>query len=516
LKERMKPATGSDDSDNSRDAQEMPSLVQGRLLARNAVLNLAGYVVPLVVALFTVPILVRGLGVDRLGVLTLTWAAIGYFSLFDLGLGRALTQRVSAALGGGRREELAGLTGTALAAMALLGVAGGIVLAALTPWLVSRVLEVPPSLRAETVTAFYLLCVSLPFVLLTAGLRSVFEAHQEFAIATVLRLPYAVFNFVAPVCVLPFSRELGPVVGVLVVGRIATCAAHWIVARRRYSFVTMRRRSEFVLPLLRTGGWMTVSNVVSPLMVNFDRFVIAAILPVSAVAYYAAPYDVVMKLLVVPGALLGVFFPAFAATFATDRAATSVLLDRMLRCVLLLMFPAALVLVAFAREGLGIWIGHDFAAQSTAVVQWLAVGVLINSLGQVAFAAAQAMGRADVTARLHLIELPIYGVMLVTTIRFFGITGVAIAWTVRVAVDTVALFVFSARSFGEVGRVMIRTMCIAGALVAMLGVVAAIDALSLRASVAALVLAVFIAAVPLILLSRTERETLTKLVSFSS
>src|SRR5581483_8113346 len=87
-----------------------------RLLARNSMLNMVGQVGPLIVAVFAVPALVHALGVDRFGVLTLAWAAIGYFSLFDLGLGRALTQSASAAIGAGRLDELPVLSVTALSA----------------------------------------------------------------------------------------------------------------------------------------------------------------------------------------------------------------------------------------------------------------------------------------------------------------------------------------------------------------------------------------------------------------
>ena len=47
--------------------------------------------------------------------------------------------------------------------------------------------------------------------------------------------------------------------------------------------------------LLRFGGWMTVSNIVGPLMVTLDRFLIGALISVSAVAYYATPYEVVSQ-----------------------------------------------------------------------------------------------------------------------------------------------------------------------------------------------------------------------------
>ena len=74
-------------------------LTSGPTLARGVVWNALGQGLPLVAALFAVPILIDVLGTDRFGVLTLAWIAIGYFGLFDLGLGRALTQLVAGSLG---------------------------------------------------------------------------------------------------------------------------------------------------------------------------------------------------------------------------------------------------------------------------------------------------------------------------------------------------------------------------------------------------------------------------------
>ena len=68
-------------------------LTRGSLLARNTVWNLIGYGAPLVVAVFAIPLLVRGLGTSRFGVLTLAWVLVGYLSIFDLGLSRAFMSK---------------------------------------------------------------------------------------------------------------------------------------------------------------------------------------------------------------------------------------------------------------------------------------------------------------------------------------------------------------------------------------------------------------------------------------
>src|SRR5579864_627462 len=110
-------------------------LTSGRLLARNTVWNLLGSGAPMLVAVFCIPILIRGLGKDRFGVLTLAWALIGYASLFDLGLGRALTQLVAKKLGTGEEKGIPTLAWTSLLLMSLLGLAGTACILLISPWL---------------------------------------------------------------------------------------------------------------------------------------------------------------------------------------------------------------------------------------------------------------------------------------------------------------------------------------------------------------------------------------------
>ena len=190
---------------------------------------------------------------------------------------------------------------------------------------------------------------------------------------------------------------------------------------------------------------MTVSNVVSPVMMYLDRFLIGTLFSMTAVTYFVTPYELVTRLLVVPAAVAGVLFPAFSLAWAQDMGRTSTLFRRSVRYIFLLLFPVILTIVTFARQGLTLWLGAGFAQNSTAVLQWMAVGVLINALAQIPFAQVQSAGRADLTGKLHLIELPIYAATLWWLVRSHGIVGAAIAWDLRVAVDAFALFAMADR-----------------------------------------------------------------------
>ncbi|MHB8754744.1 MAG: flippase [Candidatus Acidiferrales bacterium] len=414
----------------------------GRLLARNTIWNLIGGGVPMLVAIICIPILIKGLGKDRFGILALAWVIIGYAGFFDLGVGRALTQFVAKKLGAGEERDIPPLVWTSLALMLLLGIAGAAVVVLISPWLVHHALHIPAALQRETLYSFYLLGASLPIVITTAGLRGFLEAHQRFDLVNALRIPLNVFVFAGPLLVLPFSHSLFPVVAVLVGGRVIGWVAHLLFCLRvmpalRHQ-ITWHRPS--VGPLLSFGGWLTVTNIISPLMVTLDRFLISALLSVTAVAYYATPFEVVTRLLLIPGAVVGVMFPAFSAGFAHDRDRTAFLYGRSVKYVLLALFPVVVLILVFAGSGLKLWLGADFAQHSTRVLQWLAAGVFINGLALIPYSLLQGVGRPDLTAKLHLAELPAYLLVLWWLIHAEGIEGAAMAWTARVFVDAVVLF----------------------------------------------------------------------------
>jgi O-antigen/teichoic acid export membrane protein len=427
------------------------TLTSGRLLARNAVWNLLGLFSPIVVAIVCLPILKTTLGIERLGIIGLAWAIIGYFGFFDLGLSRALTKLVAEKLGAQRLEEIPGMIWTSLFLMGGLGVISAVVAFLLVPWLVQSPLKIPVELRAETRQAFYWICLSIPIVIVTAGLRGVLEALQRFRLATAIRIPMGIFSYLGPVLILPFSHSLVAVMAVLVLGRVIAGVAHLWACFHAFPGLNDGRafHASAVGPLFRFGTWMTVSNVVGPLMVTFDRFLIGSLISVAAVAFYSVPYEMVTRLWLVPGALVGVLFPAFSTAAVCDRGRLVFLFESGVKYIFLILFPITLILIAFAPEGLQFWLGSEFARQSAPVARILAVAVFINSLGYIPFAHVQGAGRPDITAKLHLIELPIYAIALFLMAKSMGIRGVALAWLLRVIIDSGLLFLFSWRLLPE-------------------------------------------------------------------
>lgn len=410
-------------------------------LARHTFFNLLGLGAPLVLALFSIPALMHGLGPEKFGLLTLVWAVTSYFGLFDLGLGRALTQQLAILIDRGDDDRIGPLSASALALMAALGLLAGALMILLAPWGVGLIKALPD--RDEAIAACWAMGLVVPFIVVTAGLRGMLEACHAFEVLNYARLPMGVWTFAGPWLVLHWrGADLLAITVALAAGRVLGCLAHAWLAWRALPQLRGRLRWEalWLRPLLVSGGWLTLSNIVSPFMGYVDRFVIGATVSAAAVAYYATPQELVTKLWIIPGALTAVLFPAFAAQAARKDAAAWALYDRALRILFAALLPITALLGLAAYPLLTWWIGADLAAHSAPILQVFSVGILVNCLAHVPLTWLHGTGRFRAPALLHCAELPLFLLALWLLSTRWGPMGAAVAWLLRMTGDAGALF----------------------------------------------------------------------------
>lgn len=416
--------------------------ITGRLIARNTLLNFAGQSVPLVIGVVALPFIIQKLGTDRFGLLALVWMLLGYVTIFDLGLGRATTKFVAEALARGETNRLHSIIWSAVTAQALLGLIGTLIILGSTPLLVEKVLNISEALRDEARQTLHLLALAVPVVLVSGSFSGVLEAAQRFDWINAVRIPAGTAMFLMPLIGLALGFQLPGIVALLFLARLGSLVAFIVMNLRLYPILRTYSVSRVLLRSLFTfGGWVTVSSVVSPLLVYLDRFMIGSLQSMEALAHYAAPYEMITRLRVVPSGLMMVLFPVFSALEGVQaRERLERYFVRAIKYIMLTMGPIALSLGLVAEDVLQLWLGNDFAAQSTSVLQILAWGVLINSLAYIPYALLQGIGRPDLPARFHLVELPLYVGVAWLLVAHGGITGAAIAWTLRVGVDALLLF----------------------------------------------------------------------------
>lgn len=411
-------------------------------LIRHSLFNLLGLGLPLLVAVYSIPVLIDELGTPRFGLLTMVWAVVSYFGLFDLGLGRALTQRLAVLLAQDDQDEVGPLISTAIFLMAALGALAGLAMFLLADWAVAQIKEVPDN--NEAVRAIYAMAIAMPAVVMTSGFRGVLEAKSAFGLVNLIRVPMGLFTFLGPLAVVQLiGPRLDYVAYALAGGRVLACFIHWIFVRRSiHSDLGWRTFNvTLIAPLCSSGGWLTVSNIISPLMSYVDRFLIGSLVSAAAVAYYVTPHEMITKIWIVPGAVTAVLFPAFAAQVAKNNSFATDLYFSALRWLFLIMLPVTLSIAVFAEPLLRIWISAEFAEQSAALLQIFSLGMFATCLANIPFTLIQSAGRARTTAIIHTIEFPLFLLILWFFTNAYGLEGAAFAWLLRVLIDAVLMFI---------------------------------------------------------------------------
>ncbi|MHB1193068.1 MAG: oligosaccharide flippase family protein [Longimicrobiales bacterium] len=421
----------------------------GRTLTRHTVYNVLGQGLPLVVALAAVPALLRGAGEARFGVLGLVWMLSTL--LGEVGFARAGTRFVADALGAGHQGAVADIMRTILRAQMATGLALGALLAAATPWLVDGVFGVPEAMRGEAVVSFLLLAAATPVLAVGAAFRGLLEAAHRFAALNLVRFTGNALGFAAPLVALGAGWGLVGMVALVLTARGAMTVAFAVAGRGIGTPAPgAAAPADGAAPpsaraVLAFGGWAAVSTVVSPVLVSLDRFVLGAVAGVAAVGVYTAPYEAATRVLLLPGALAATLFPAMSALEGMgDRGRLRALSWRATGAVAALVGPVALVFAVGAHPLLRLWLGEAFTPAAAVALQLLAPGLLANALAQVPFTLLQGMGRADVPARFHLVELPLHAALTWILVTRWGVAGAAAAWTLRAAADAALLFAAAA------------------------------------------------------------------------
>jgi O-antigen/teichoic acid export membrane protein len=313
-------------------------------------------------------------------------------------------------------------------------------------WLVRKGLNVDVAMRFEVQVAFLLLALSLPPTILVMAPIGMLVAHQRFDLINKVRIPMTLLVYVGPAAISFFTPNLAVIIGFMAGTRFVNLFVFTLIFKKlRLVQEVPLLDWKLVSPLLRYGGWMTVVHMISPLMLSLDRFMIAVLISASSVAYYAAPSEALVRLWSIPGAIVGVLFPALAALIVSDCERTKDLFDLGVKSIYILMFPVTLGVVLFAPEVLQAWLGHDYHVRSTAVMQIIAVGVYVYSINHMPAELINAAGRPRFTAVVRLLELPPYLLLTWWLILEYGIEGAAASWLIRIVIDTFVLFIASDR-----------------------------------------------------------------------
>lgn len=407
-------------------------------IARHSVYNLAGATVPLLVALATVPLYLSVIGLDRYGVLSIAWLFLGYFNLFDLGLGRAITHRL-AVLGTASEADRSRAFWTAVLLSAGFAAIATILFVPIAYAGLDLVKFGAAGLRSEALQALPWLAACLPLGIINSVAAGALEGRQRFLHLNAIATAGTVLTAVGPLAVaLLYTPALPALIAAALGARALTnllLLAECLRSVPARLPLTIHRKEAAAL--LDFGKWSALSSGISPILFLWDRYAIGVLISSAAVSLYVVPFTLVFQLTQIPSALMRAAFPRLAST---DSAEVLRIANQGWGVLSLIVTPVILLALAFVEPFLHLWVGAGMAASSAPVAYVLLLGIWPNAFAWLPYFVITARNQPRTPALLHLAELVPYVLLLYFALTEFGILGAAIAWSTRMTIDALILF----------------------------------------------------------------------------
>lgn len=408
-------------------------------LLKHSIWNVAGYFIPTLIAIPAFGLIARKIGVELFGLYTLAMIFIGYASIFDAGLTRAVVREI--ALLKNRVDDCNTIIVTSIIAVIFLGFIGGGGVFLLKGDII-ELLNISPIYYADSIKSLVLLSSLIPVFLVTQILLAELEGREYFGILNIQKsVGNSLIAGLPALFVLINQTLFSAIIGVAI-ARVICLWLSYIMSRERITIDISFFSITVLKRLFRYGGWVTISNIISPILASMDRFILSHIQGASKISFYTVPNELVTRLGIVP-----VSWESCFSKIKSCKEFYSVICRAKKAYILMtvIVMPLVLFVYYYAKFILTLWMGAEYAGISVEILRIMLIGYIFNCYSQISFANIQAFGKAKYTAYIHMMEFIPYLIMLYIISKEYGVIGVAWLWTIRVIIDFLMLLYMSYR-----------------------------------------------------------------------
>jgi O-antigen/teichoic acid export membrane protein len=448
------------------DLHSPPSGQSAAGIGQDTTYNLIAASSPIVFALLVTPFYLKTIGPDRYGILAICWTVLAALRFTSLGMGPALTYRLSL-MEDAEPAERARMTwtgiylglGASLAGALLVLAAGRLYFGYLFP---------PTSVGGSEISdAIPLLAAMFPLGVLSGVLSGALQGRRRFRALSAIAVLSAGLMSIAPLVTAYFvGNHLKYLFLASIVASITVLITQALVCLRAIPLNEPRLpRRDDTKALLGFGSWMSVTALIAPLVMVFDRFVIGALRGPVAVAVYVLPYNVVQGLVYVPASLSDAILPRLAPI--REESDVRSFQSQALTWLNGAITPLCIASIALAAPFFRFWIGPELGSAASPIAVILLVGAWVHGIGHIPSAVVIGRRRPDLLAKLLLAYLVPYMLLLYFGTLWFGIIGAAAAWTIRAAFDPI-LFAYTRPYASDIRSILVSALFVLAAMTACL------------------------------------------------
>ena len=317
------------------------------------------------VGFFLTPFIISYLGKDGYGIWTLVGSFIGYYGLFNLGVGSAITRYIARYAAQKDDKRLNEIANTALAMFCATGL-----LAILISFLVAAPLAHFFKVSPQKVNAFkqivWALGIATGLSFPSGVFSAMITAREHFVAVNIINITATLLRAGLTVAILLAGYGLAGIAYPTLAATVVSLVAVFFLVKSalpEFKIQLDHARLATLKMLLVYGGYTTIISVADILRMKIDSVVIGRMIGLAEVGVYGVAALIVGYMLRLVVAGMGVLTPRFAALDGVDKA--DELRDTFLRSLSVSSFiacGAGLIALLFGRAFILLWVGPEFEA----------------------------------------------------------------------------------------------------------------------------------------------------------
>ncbi len=399
------------------------------MLLRNSLWNVCGLALPAIVALATVPLLIRGLGLEGFGIVALIGSVIGYFGVLDINLSAGSIKYLSQFHAQHDKPRFAETFWFGCLFYGLLGLAGCLILFFSAERLTQFFFKISADLYPETVAALQIAAVGFMISQVQNYLMIVPQALQRYDQSAKAEALFGVLtNLVSAGMALADGGIAGVIGARTIISAMHTAWLIWVVHALGESLRPRWPRPEIRKLMTRFSAYAYLSRLAVMLHTHGDKLIIGMLAGPVALSFYTVPSQLSSRILGLTYRLSSVIYPRVSELAATgeERKLQSLYLDstRLLTYLNLMVLG---VIALTGEEFLRRWVGEEFVSASYPVLLLITLGLFVDSLTNIPSLVNDGLGHPQVTGRFALMRGIVGIAMIYAGTVWAGIHGAAFA-----------------------------------------------------------------------------------------
>lgn len=393
---------------------------------RGAAFNLLGAAVPAVLAVLTVPLVVRYLGQEDYGLLMLVTSIMGYFALIDINITAASTKFVAQHRAQGAHHQVNQTASFGMLIYLVIGLVGGAALWIFAAPLATEVFKVSPARQVDAVRALQWGALGFLIGQVQVYLQSLPGALGRYDLAGSVEATFGVLVPLLTVALLMLGGGLVELIWL----RVALSSVQalgvlgWLMRHMKLRWARPDGKTRRVM--LSFSAFAFLSRFAALTYSHGDKLIIGAVVGAGPLTLFAVPTMLVNRVMALLFRLAAVMFPHASQLAAQDRMAElQTTYFTAARYLCFLNGATALLLAMLAPAILTVWMGPQFATTSATILTLMALAQWLDSLTHVPSLVNDGLGYPKVSG-LFAVARALLGLGLIATgVAQAGIAGAA-------------------------------------------------------------------------------------------